>query len=360
MSYYIELQNHFWDKDALYHFRPNEVAIWAQLLRMANAFRWELLTIELKDEQLVLQFSIAKEAVKAARARLAEAGLIIVTPGNGRGKATSYTIIIPEKVQRKRTLSTLKGGDKGAVKSDPLPDPPGEKGGIKGQSDPTLSGAEAAPGADPGAPKIKILEDTNVSSDPISAQSGRSEAGVEGNEAADIERSGTLYQACIDTYYRWYQRTTASPAEPEGYVPEINATQGASMKAIIKHLATQVTYKAESRQEQLDEQEKDIRVLRTWNHVLNHTHLLREWLQGQTRLQDFRSQIQNILKTVRDELYKQWQQKQRELEQQQPAGQSTPKPAPAQGRAAAGNNRRGGSIGGLQGLKRGGGPGPDQ
>ena len=313
----------FWQLDDTYNFTPNEQALFMLILKLANAGRWSSLVVPLDNGTVMLKMRIGKVALEASQIRLQEAGLITFVPGNGRGKVGTYTINPPVKGAIPAHLYGTLSPEKGAV-SDHLS---AVKGGVKVGQDDTLYSPEPASSAASGAPKII---DTIVSTDVLTG-SAEKPAPVKKVSKAKKQPTG-LFTLCIDEYNEWFK------AQSDGMGAKIDGAQGNAMKSIIAYLASQVKAKAVADNKELSPEDTDAKILQSWKYILQNTHLLTQWLQGQTRLIDFNSNLQNILIRVRHEL----------RNQQNPSAATAP-----------GTSRKGGgSVAGLQGLKRNGGANP--
>lgn len=339
MRIYLDLLNFLWQKDIIFCFSPNEVGIYTYVLSMANAQRWTSLVVELRDDRIRSKFAIGREALDTARARLQESGLIVFTPGNGRGKVARYEILTPVKVQSNRHLYAVKGAGKGAGFDTPLFTDADVKVLEKVPLDQHLYPLESNTGADPVFPKI---EDTITGSiEPVAAagKSGSKKGGGSPKKKRKVsDGAATVYSRCIDCYHVWVRQQTKTESDPEGFGAKIDGVQGNAMKAMITYMRTQVMTKATMRNEDITSAQQDDRVVETWQHVLNHTHLLHTWLRGRTRLVDFNSEFQNIIIQVKNELL---------TEQKRKSGD-----AGNTGKQSGTGAKGGGSVSGIQGLKR--------
>lgn len=80
----------FWQKDAELHFTPGETRIYFALLRLVPEGRGCM-----SDAEMSAEVGVCMVTLRKARMRLADAGLIVVAAGNGRGCKTEYTL--PDK-----------------------------------------------------------------------------------------------------------------------------------------------------------------------------------------------------------------------------------------------------------------------
>ena len=107
-----------------------------------------------------------------------------------------------------------------------------------------------------------------------------------------------LYPAFIDRYYRWFQEMN------DGIPPKIDAAQGKAAKTIIKYLQTVVVKRAEREGVVYLDAERDNRILEAWGMVLDNWGNIEPFYQDKTRLIDINSNLQNILKQVKNGIAK--------------------------------------------------------
>ncbi len=87
---YIGLINRFWRLDETYQFSPTETRVFFYLLKVANTLGWPE-SFPHADSRAAATCGVSLPVYKAARKALADAGLILHTPGgSGHGKKTMY------------------------------------------------------------------------------------------------------------------------------------------------------------------------------------------------------------------------------------------------------------------------------
>lgn len=87
---YIGLINRFWRLDETYQFSPTETRVFFYLLKVANTLGWPD-SFPHADSRAAATCGVSLPVYKAARKALADAGLILHTPGgSGHGKKTMY------------------------------------------------------------------------------------------------------------------------------------------------------------------------------------------------------------------------------------------------------------------------------
>lgn len=93
---YIDLINAFWRLDDIYYFAANDTRLYFCLLNIANKLFWPQ-SIEVDNGRLCAHTGLSIDALRTARTRLKEAGLIgFASGGNGYGKKTRYEILAPK------------------------------------------------------------------------------------------------------------------------------------------------------------------------------------------------------------------------------------------------------------------------
>lgn len=112
------------------------------------------------------------------------------------------------------------------------------------------------------------------------------------NGAADAPKKA-IFQQVIDMYYTWHK-------EREGVPPKIDGAQGNAAKALAAYLRTVIRDKAREEKKVLDEAGEDERIMQAWKYVLDNYGKVDGYYQDRLRLIDFNSNIQNILKQLKD------------------------------------------------------------
>lgn len=102
----------FWKADAVRHFTPSETRMFFALLELVGG---EVLIIN--DAEISAKVGVCMATMRKCRARLADAGLIIVTAGNGRGCKTVYKLpvqgeSVPQPVPIEETVTEASATDK--------------------------------------------------------------------------------------------------------------------------------------------------------------------------------------------------------------------------------------------------------
>lgn len=94
---YIELVNRFWEIDENWQFTCIETRLYFYLIKTANRLGW-MNNWTHSDDKTSANVGVSKNAMKNARNRLIQAGLIsIKNGGNGFGDKTRYQIMIPKQ-----------------------------------------------------------------------------------------------------------------------------------------------------------------------------------------------------------------------------------------------------------------------
>lgn len=95
---YIELINHFWEKDAqIGGFTDREITLYFHILKICNNTRWEN-PIGISNTYTMARFGWGRHALNTAKNRLKQAGLIDFTLRKGRGKMYQYTLIDSKQI----------------------------------------------------------------------------------------------------------------------------------------------------------------------------------------------------------------------------------------------------------------------
>lgn len=77
----------FWLADAEHHFTPAETRMFFALVQMVGSGE-----LVMSDAEMSANVGVCMATMRKCRARLVDAGLIVVTAGNGRGCKTVYTL----------------------------------------------------------------------------------------------------------------------------------------------------------------------------------------------------------------------------------------------------------------------------
>lgn len=114
---YIELINHFWEKDAqIGGFTDREITLYFHILKISNNTKWEN-PIGISNTYTMARFGWGRHALNTAKNRLKQAGLIDFTLRKGRGRMYQYTLI-----GTKQTPNRSKINSKYEVPLKPLPE----------------------------------------------------------------------------------------------------------------------------------------------------------------------------------------------------------------------------------------------
>lgn len=81
------LTGQFWQKDSELHFTPSETRMFFALVQMVGSGE-----LVMSDAEIAAKVGVCMATMRKSRARLADAGLIVVAAGNGRGCKTVYTL----------------------------------------------------------------------------------------------------------------------------------------------------------------------------------------------------------------------------------------------------------------------------
>lgn len=82
-----DLIRQFWIKDAEVHFNPSETRMFFVLVQMVGSGE-----LVMSDAEIAANVGVCMSTMRKCRARLVDAGLIVVATGNGRGCKTVYTL----------------------------------------------------------------------------------------------------------------------------------------------------------------------------------------------------------------------------------------------------------------------------
>lgn len=108
------------------------------------------------------------------------------------------------------------------------------------------------------------------------------------------KKPATVFQEFIRIYDDWHKK------ENEGMPPVIDAKNGQAAKSIISHLRKSVQEKAKREAQPIDEAGEDAGILAGWQYILSHWNKIEIFYQQKTRLIDINSNLQIILKQVRN------------------------------------------------------------
>lgn len=102
-----DLIRQFWVKDGEVHFTPSETRLYFALMQLM--VEGELI---ISDAEIAANVGVCMATMKKNRQRLADAGLIVVSAGNGRGCKTVYTLPsvgegVPQPVEADAEVSVL-------------------------------------------------------------------------------------------------------------------------------------------------------------------------------------------------------------------------------------------------------------
>lgn len=102
-----DLIRQFWVKDGEVHFTPSETRLYFALMQLMA--EGELI---ISDAEIAANVGVCMATMKKNRQRLADAGLIVVSAGNGRGCKTVYTLPsvgegVPQPVEADVEVSAL-------------------------------------------------------------------------------------------------------------------------------------------------------------------------------------------------------------------------------------------------------------
>lgn len=82
-----DLIRQFWIKDAEVHFNPSETRMFFVLVQMVGTGE-----LVMSDAEIAANVGVCMATMRKCRTRLVDAGLIVVSTGNGRGCKTVYTL----------------------------------------------------------------------------------------------------------------------------------------------------------------------------------------------------------------------------------------------------------------------------
>lgn len=102
-----------------------------------------------------------------------------------------------------------------------------------------------------------------------------------------------LFQKFIDIYDAWFKQENGIP-------PKLDGGAGNAAKCLIAYFQKIVKQRAQGEGRELSEADLEAEVLRGWKIVLDGWGTLEAFLQDKTRLVDINSNIQNILKQVKN------------------------------------------------------------
>lgn len=103
----------------------------------------------------------------------------------------------------------------------------------------------------------------------------------------------TEYQKFIDIYDQWHKKR-------EGVPPKIDGAAGNAAKSLIGYLKSIVRARIEKEKKPIVEETVSQLMLDSWNTVLGKWELLEPFYQSKIRLIDINSNIQNIIKQIKD------------------------------------------------------------
>ena len=291
---YIEQINVFWILDAEHSFNGNESRLYFYLLKLSNSLYWKN-PLTNADGYTASMVGISVNTLKTARNRLQQAGLIQFKPGgNGARDKCMYKIMEADDVVKKSQNDSIRYQNL-IPNLQPNPQP---------YQQPYQQNTD-----DINKHKPDLSTDANAS---VPARKKPTEKNL-------------LYKDCLKIYDVFIKNLTGAGAKIDG-------TQGKAMKSIISYLKTQVRNKDSTLQsDAIPEKVKE-----SLQAILSNWHLLPIWLQGRTRLTDISSELQNILKGIKDGI----------TNHKKPAGGSNTVTKPVA--------ERGASVDDLQTLKRGG------
>lgn len=112
-------------------------------------------------------------------------------------------------------------------------------------------------------------------------------------DACDQKKSKTLYQEFIAIYDRWHKETVNVP-------PKIDKVQGNHANMLIVYFKQIVKDRAKKDGHELSEADLEAKVLESWQLILSNWHKLESHYQNRTRLADINSNIQIIIKLIKD------------------------------------------------------------
>jgi hypothetical protein len=104
----------------------------------------------------------------------------------------------------------------------------------------------------------------------------------------------SLFKNFIAIYSEWFKE------QNDGTPPKIDGGNGNAAKTIISYLKQIVSERATKENEVLNEAGLEARTLEAWEHVLKSWGKLEPFYQDKTRLLDINSNIQNIIKQIKN------------------------------------------------------------
>lgn len=113
------------------------------------------------------------------------------------------------------------------------------------------------------------------------------------SQDAGAKNPPTLYQRFIEAYHNWYLKN-------EGIPPKIDGAAGNAGKSLIGYFEKIVKSKAATDKKEYSEEQFQNVVIEAWQLVLDNWKSLEPFYQGKIRLIDINSNIQNIIKQVKD------------------------------------------------------------
>lgn len=116
-----------------------------------------------------------------------------------------------------------------------------------------------------------------------------------GPVVSEVEKKKTFYQLFIEVYSVWHKQNEDTPAKIDG-------AQGNAAKALMGYFKTIVKerFKKDNAGAEIPADQLEPKTLEAWELVLNNWDLLEPFYQNKTRLIDINSNIQNIIKQIKD------------------------------------------------------------
>lgn len=112
-------------------------------------------------------------------------------------------------------------------------------------------------------------------------------------QVAGAKKKLTMYQRFIEIYHAWYLKN-------EGMPPKIDGAAGNAAKSLLGYFEKIVKSRAEVDKKEYTPEQFENRVLDAWQLVLDNWGLLEPFYQGKIRIIDINSNIQNIIKQVKN------------------------------------------------------------
>ena len=103
-----------------------------------------------------------------------------------------------------------------------------------------------------------------------------------------------LYSDFVAVYDTWYKK------QNDNVPPKIDGAAGNATKSLIGYFKSIVKAKAKDLNEVLTEDSQAAKVLESWSFILESWESLEPFYQDKTRLIDINSNIQNIIKQVKN------------------------------------------------------------